>query len=582
MKRILFPLTLALVFCLHSHSASSARPADRIVVCAAPGDQTVIGMASDGRGGALVTWIDERRGVDSADVYVQRITATGTAAQGWPADGAPVCRAAGDQFVGGIVGDGLGAACVAWDDGRVSKDRNVYAGRIGDDGSISPGWPADGIRLDGDGAEIKSGVILAEDGAGGLFVAWNDYSDRPTQGDAYAQRVLVSGDVDPVWGEGGIIVCAEPGPQLVEGAVADGEGGVYLVWDDHRPLLDGGHIYAQHMAGAGVPVEGWPAGGRMVCPNAGTQDQVQAVADGHGGVLLAWRDFRDDLNGDIYATRILQENIDEGWPIAGRPVRNDILGWRQFDPVVTSDGQGGLFIAYAEDPAEDFLFPNVAVQHLDAFGRTAPGWSEEPRAIGRASVARSAPRIAQDGDGGVIIVWTEPGDPYSTLRAVRFHADGSLAAGWSEGGVVLARRRAFVYVPPILADGDGGAWIAWSDRDEGDVEMGMQQVTSAGIVLADVGFNPSSGPLVIYPNPVAGEVTVLLDLPYFERISAEAYDASGRRIRTFPDRRVNTTFPLTLTWDGRDEQGLRAAGGVYLLRIVAGGKSYSGKVIIVR
>jgi hypothetical protein len=582
MKRILFMLAPTFILCLHSGPAWSGRLAEVISVCGAPGDQIVVGMASDGAGGALVTWIDERRGVDSADVYVQRITGDGTVAEGWPADGAAVCDAAGEQFVGGIVGDGLGGAILAWDDGRVSKDRDIYAGRVGADASTPPGWQSDGVQLNGEGPEIKSGVVIAGDGAGGVFVAWNDYSDRPTQSDVYAQHILVSGVVDPAWGEGGIIVCDELGFQLVEAAVADGEGGFYLVWDDRRPPLDGGHMYAQHVTGTGVPVEGWPAGGRIVCPNPGTQAQVQAVADGRGGVLLAWRDFRDDLNGDIYATRILQEDIDEGWPTTGRPVRNDIPGWIQSDPVVAPDGLGGLLIAYAEIPSEDFLLPNVAMQHLDPFGRTASGWSEEPRAIGRASVARGAPRLAQDGDGGTIVVWTEPGDPYSALRAVRIHADGSLAAGWSEDGVLLARRREFVYVPPILADGDGGAWIVWSDRDAGEVDMGMQHVTSAGIVLGDVGFDPSSGPLVIYPNPVAGAVTVLLDLPFFERISAEAYDASGRRIRTFPDRRANAFAPLTLTWDGNDEQGRRAAAGVYLLRLVAGGKSYSGRVIIVR
>ncbi len=60
MKRILFLLAPTFLLCLHSDPAWSGRLDEVISVCGAPGNQTVVGMASDAVGGALVTWIDER------------------------------------------------------------------------------------------------------------------------------------------------------------------------------------------------------------------------------------------------------------------------------------------------------------------------------------------------------------------------------------------------------------------------------------------------------------------------------------------------------------------------------------------
>ncbi|MFI5371565.1 MAG: T9SS type A sorting domain-containing protein [Candidatus Eisenbacteria bacterium] len=92
-------------------------------VCVATGDQMDVALAGDGAGGALISWDDLRNGVDH-DIYAQRMTAAGAAA--WTGDGVAVCTAAADQTVPAVVSDGAGGLIVAWDDQRNAND-DIYA-----------------------------------------------------------------------------------------------------------------------------------------------------------------------------------------------------------------------------------------------------------------------------------------------------------------------------------------------------------------------------------------------------------------------------------------------------------------------
>jgi len=64
-------------------------------------------IASDGAGGAIITWSDLRSGTDS-DIYAQHVLASGLVDPGWPVDGRAICTAAGDQSSPAIVSDGAG------------------------------------------------------------------------------------------------------------------------------------------------------------------------------------------------------------------------------------------------------------------------------------------------------------------------------------------------------------------------------------------------------------------------------------------------------------------------------------------
>ena len=61
------------------------------------------------------------------------------------------------------------------------------------------------------------------------------------------------------------------------------------------------------------------------------------------------------------------------------------------------------------------------------------------------------------------------------------------------------------------------------------------------------------------------------------------YDASGRLARTLDDgARPRAAGEHLATWDGRDDLGRPLPAGVYLCRLQAGGRSASGKLILLK
>jgi hypothetical protein len=156
---------------------------DGVALCTATGDQQLPKIVSDGAGGAIVTWYDNRSG--NNDIYVQRVTASGAAQ--WTADGVALCTATGNQQYPTIASDGDGGAIVAWYDNR-SGNYDIYAQRVNASGTAL--WATDGVALC-TATGTQSGPQIIPDGAGGAFVTWYDY--RSGNSDIYVQRVNASG-----------------------------------------------------------------------------------------------------------------------------------------------------------------------------------------------------------------------------------------------------------------------------------------------------------------------------------------------------------------------------------------------------
>ena len=134
---------------------------------------------------------------------------------------------------------------------------------------------------------------LASDGAGGAILAWQDY--RTGVADIYGQRVNAVGAGQ--WGVGGAVICDAADQQYSPVIAADGLGGAIVAWQDYRAagIAD---IYAQRVNAASAGQ--WGGNGLGVCTAAQGQYAPALLPDGAGGTLVAWEDFR---SGDyaIYA-----------------------------------------------------------------------------------------------------------------------------------------------------------------------------------------------------------------------------------------------------------------------------------------
>jgi hypothetical protein len=87
--------------------------ADGVAICAFTSNQDEPRIAPDGSGGAIITWMDYRSGYG---IYAQRVDADGNAQ--WTANGVPIATASGSKYDLEIMSDGEGGAIIAWCDNR--------------------------------------------------------------------------------------------------------------------------------------------------------------------------------------------------------------------------------------------------------------------------------------------------------------------------------------------------------------------------------------------------------------------------------------------------------------------------------
>ena len=108
----------------------------------------------------------------------------------WTTDGIPICLASGNQHSPHIVSDGAGGAIIAWDDERHgSTNSDIYAKRIGADGSVVWGLTNGAAICTATGNQRKSNT--SSDGGGAAIIAWQDERHGSTNSDIYAQSVVV-------------------------------------------------------------------------------------------------------------------------------------------------------------------------------------------------------------------------------------------------------------------------------------------------------------------------------------------------------------------------------------------------------
>jgi hypothetical protein len=333
----------------------------------------------------------------------------------------------------------------------------------------------------------QSDPVIASDGAGGAFIAWNDL--RSGQGyDIYAQHVNASGIVQ--WDSNGTVICAESGIQNMVVMIPDGAGGAILAWEDKRTDMNY-DIYAQRLNSSGTAL--WGAGGIPVVATDGDQQAPCIVSDGQGGAIIAWNDTRPGGASNIYAQR-LDASGNPLWQIDGVPVLKATVS-SIFDPAaMISDGSHGAIIGWDDarstDPQTD-----IYVQRLDAAGNCR--WDTNGAEACLDPASQAGTRLATDGAGGAIVCWTDwraqskPDGIYGDDGIYAQHVDSAGVALWTKDGVKVSDTTDRQEQAEIVSDGAGGAILAWEDKRKGsEFDLYAQRVDSSGSVRWDSGGVP--------------------------------------------------------------------------------------------
>lgn len=401
-------------------------PVDGLPIATGPGHQVPMSLVPDGVGGVLVLRSDTR--LDFGDFYLHRITAAGTVAAGWPATGVPVAVAPGTQGAPEMVTDGAGGVFVAWQDGREATDSQARITRVLGNGEIAPGWPVDGRLFEPTAVLVSRPLMLASE-SGGFLACWAVSDDTLASVGVLAQRFTSEGEADPAWPVGGVEVCpalpASRGP--VDRLVPDGTGGFYTIMEDYRTSLPGTYgeidLYAQHALGSGTIAPGWPADALAISALPGVVEQYPSICeDGRGGAFVAWEDYRTG------SPRLFGQHLRaDGQPHAGWPA----LGLNfvaapgfQLSPKLAWDGWDGVYVTWHSLQAEGY---RSYVQHLTATGTPATGWPASGLPVVPIPTDQYLPSITADGLGGAIIAWEDIRESGQDVYAQRFVNDGVVA-----------------------------------------------------------------------------------------------------------------------------------------------------------
>ncbi len=518
---------LTLTLALFPASALAAWPNDPTVnvpICTAAETQVFPSIASDGNGGAIITWQDDRNGYGSNiyDIYAQHVLAGGQVDPAWPVDGRSICTAVNSQYSPTIASDGSGGAIIAWYDNRSGTDTHIYAQHVLAGGTVDPVWPADGRALCTAANSQRSPVIVS-DGSSGAIVAWTDC--RSDNGDIYAQRVLAGGQVDPAWPVDGRAISTAPQGQDLPMIVSDGAGGAIVTWTDFHSSY---HAYAQHVFASGNIDPAWPAGGRALTNTGYYRVTTAMVTDGAGGAIVSWHEDHSGnyTNYDVYAQHVLASGVvDPTWTAAGRAICS--AASNQTGSSMVSDGLGGAIIAWSDqrDSAESDIF----AQHVQTGGFIDARWPVDGRALCTVAGYQDSPTLVADGSGGAIVAWTDRRSGVNTPHIYAQHIlnAGSIDPACPANGIAVfvAPSGSYTSTHATISDGAGGAIVTWNDaRSGGYPDIYAQRVAPFGRLGSP---EPQITGVCDVPGDQGGKVRIAWNASYLDTLPTLEIAAYG-------------------------------------------------------
>lgn len=370
----------------------------------------------------------------------------------------------------------------------------------------SAAWPPNGVKIC-DATQGQVNPTITADGAGGAMIAWQDY--RYGWGASLLGNRLDS-DGGLLWGSPsyGVGIAESPYWKDDPRLTATGAGTAIISYSDGK---DGGvyhDIYVNCLNPSGVCL--WGHDGTALCTAADHQWNPVPVSDGAGGAVVAWADLRNGSHADIYARRVNAAGVPQ-WTANGVGLCTAANG--QWRPMIATDGSGGAVVAWHDYRTGTNL--DIYARRVTSAG--AAQWTSNGVPICTASGNQDSCAIVSDGSGGAIIVWRDRRSGTSLdLYAQHVSSTGSVL--WTTNGVAVCTAAGDQNTPVAVADGAGGAIIAWPDRRGGvNWKLYAQRISVSGAPTwgtDGIALCPTSGdqfdPTII-PDGAGGVVIAWVD-----------------------------------------------------------------------
>jgi hypothetical protein len=200
----------------------------------------------------------------------------------------------------------------------------------------------------------------------------------------------------------------------------------------------------------------------------------------------------------------------------------------QLNPQLVADGAGGTIIVWEDNRS------GVAVQGTDLFAQRVnsagvPQWAANGVPVVTAAGNQVSPRIIADGTGGAIIAWTDSRDGLANADIYAQRLNGAGAPQWTANGVPVSTAPGVQFNVQLVTDGSGGAILAWTDTRSGSFDIFAQRVNSAGTpqwtangAPVSTGPDDQSGPQLV-PDSSGGAIIVWTDMRNIATLGVDVY-----------------------------------------------------------
>ncbi|MCD4650254.1 MAG: T9SS type A sorting domain-containing protein, partial [Candidatus Cloacimonetes bacterium] len=304
---------------------------------------------------------------------------------------------------------------------------------------------------------------------GNVVYVWTD--TRQGDRDIWAQCVNTSGN--NLWNNGES-VCVDSIVNRQENPVCinSTDGGVIIAWVDFTDS-DNSDIYAQKLDENGTLL--WGDGGVPLCVADDVQNSLNIVQDENGGAYIIWSDSRNADCSDIYGMHV-DANGTNLWATDGLPVADG--PGAQIGHVMRKDGQDGAILCWINsNNGRDIMARRII--------------SDGSNPWGSALVLCDAPcdqkniTLIQNDTDKFAIAWRDlrtenNGDIYAQIIDI----NGNLHWASDPQGKVVYAGPGIQENPRVSSDGNGDFFVVWQDdryvtqyRD-----IYIQKMTMAGTI----------------------------------------------------------------------------------------------------
>ncbi|MCK4655330.1 MAG: T9SS type A sorting domain-containing protein, partial [Candidatus Cloacimonetes bacterium] len=345
-------------------------------------------------------------------------------------------------------------------------------------------------------------------GAGKFIIAWDD-SRNDWNPDIYAQRYdvggnpqgpnfLVNDDTISEW-------------QFTSSIAIDAEGSFVIAWTDFRNFWDFiADIYAQRYDENGVPQDS----NFRVNDDIGPYDQYETsiAMDNIGNFVIAWQDFRNGDNPDIYAQKYDEDGIPQD---SNFKVNDDVESHIHWWPSVTMAPQGDRFVI---------------------------AWTDYRN---------------PDGDPDIVAQKYENGIPVDANVQINEPDSLSYDRQWSWGFCTACNDDiiAFTWMDTRRHKG----WDIYGKITDWELITGTDEDNSFTINTYSLAQN--------YPNPFNPETTISFSITQTSPfVTLEIFNIKGQKVKTLVDEKLEAGNHQVV-WDGKNENSKSVSSGIYFYKM---------------